>query len=117
MMQGRNFKYEEFCSSNVNIDKELTKAHLDTNNICLKCKRYVCKKKQNKKNIPQETEMDCFLRHIRNAIAHGRVYYYHKGNRVHIVFEDENTTGNISARIVCIKSDLIHWKNVLKEHI
>ena len=45
-----------------------------------------------------QRDLDCFLRHIRNAIAHGRVYYNHAGNRVHIVFEDENITPELEHR-------------------
>ncbi len=113
MMENRHFCYQKFCWSNAPIEKELSKAHMDGDNLCFKCKRFVCKKKQNSKSQPQESELDCFLRHIRNSIAHGRVFFHHAGNRVHIVFEDKNTSGNLSARIVCIKADLEHWKRVL----
>ncbi len=113
MMQNRHFFYQKFCWFNAPIEKELAKGHLDGEEMCLKCKRYVCKKKQIPKSQPQESDLDCFLRHIRNSIAHGRVFFCHAGNRVHIVFEDKNTSGNLSARIVCIKADLEHWKRVL----
>lgn len=113
MMENRHYKYQKFCWANASIEKELAKGYLSGNCFCLKCKRYVCKKKPSKKNSPQETDLDCFLRHIRNSIAHGRVYYCHAGNRIHIVFEDKNTSGNLSARIVCTKADLEHWKRVL----
>ena len=99
MMDNRHFKYH--------------KGYLNGEIICLKCKRFVCKKKKTKKGMSTETDLDCFLRHIRNSIAHGRVYYSHEGNRIHIVFEDENSTGKLSARIVCIKADLEHWKRIL----
>ena len=101
--------------ANAVIEMEFNKCNLNGSNICLKCKRFVCKKKQSCKNKPEETDLNCFLRHIRNSIAHGRVYCCHAGNRIHIVFEDENITGNLSARIVCIKADLEHWKRVLSE--
>ena len=113
MITGRHFKYHKFCWFNAPIEKELAKGYMNGNKICLKCKRFVCKKKQTKKQNPEETDLDCFLRHIRNSIAHGRVYYYHAGNRIHIVFEDKNSSGNLSARIVCIKVDLEHLKYVL----
>lgn len=110
MFDGRHFKYQHFCASNKNIGKEFAKAHLNGEDLCYKCKRYVCKKRR-----PEfkESDLDCFLRHIRNAIAHGRVSYVHAGNRIHVVFEDENTTRNLSARIICTKADLEHWKKVL----
>ena len=113
MMETSHFKYQEFCCAQAHIEKELSKGYLNGEIICLKCKRFVCKKKQMVKGMPIETDLDCFLRHIRNSIAHGRVYYRHAGNRVHIVFEDENSTGNLSARIVCVKADLEHWKQIL----
>lgn len=113
MMESRHFAYQKFCWWQTPIEKELSKGYLNGNTICLKCKRFVCKKKETAKGAPKETDLDCFLRHIRNSIAHGRVYYHHAGNRVHFVFEDTNTTGNLSARIVCIKADLEYWKRVL----
>lgn len=114
MMENRNFHYQKFCSSNASIQKELEKGYMFGDELCLECKRYVCKKLQKKQDEPYETDLDCFLRHIRNAIAHGRVYYLHTGNRVHIMFEDTTrSTKNISARIICIKADLEHWKKIL----
>ena len=115
MLEGRHFKYQKFCFFNAIIGDELKKGFIDGNNICLKCKRFVCKKKKHEKGKEMETDLECFLRHIRNAIAHGRVYCCHAGNRVHIVFEDENQSGNLSARIVCIQADLKHWKQVLSD--
>lgn len=114
MMEGRHFLSQKFCHSNAPINKELASVFLDGNDLCLKCKRFVCKRQRPDSGI-QETDLKCFLRHIRNAIAHGRVYYRHEGNRVHIVFEDENPkTHNLTARIVCIQADLEHWKKVLQ---
>ena len=113
MMEKRHFKYQKFCWAQTSIEKELSKGYLNGETLCLKCKRFICKKRQISKNKPIETDLDCFLRHIRNSIAHGRVYYSHAGNRIHIIFEDENSTGNLSARIVCIKADLEHWKRIL----
>ena len=114
MLQNRHFCYQKFCWSNAPIQKELEKGFLTGDALCLKCKRFVCKKKQRRKNQPPESDLDCFLRHIRNAIAHGRIYYLHGGNRIHIVFEDINDANNTTARIVCIKADLEHWKKVLE---
>ena len=114
MMKNRYFKYQKFCSSNTPIEKELEKAFMKGTEYCIKCKRYVCKKKTPKKKELPETELDCFLRHIRNSIAHGRVYYKNDGNRVRFVFEDLTpSSNNISARIVCIKADLEYWKSIL----
>lgn len=79
--------------------------------ICVKCKRFLCKIKQNK----NETNLECFLRYIRNSIIHSRVSYKHNENKISIMFEDENTSKKLSDRIVCIKADLVHWKNVLND--
>ncbi len=115
MMEGRHFKYQKVCSANSIIEKELTKGFLNGDSICLKCKRFICKRKQTSKGKMPESDLECFLRHIRNSIAHGRVYYLHGGNKIHIVFEDVNNSGKLSARIVCIKADLEHWKKVLSD--
>lgn len=115
MMEGRHFEYQRFCPSNAKIEKELDNGFLSGDEICLKCKRFVCKKYQAKKGKPKETDLDCFLRHIRNSIAHGGVYCRHAGNRIHIVFEDENSSKKLTARIVCIRADLEHWEKILSD--
>lgn len=113
MMEKRHFKYQKYCWAQAPIEKELSKGYLNGDAICLKCKRFVCKKKQTVKGASKETDLDCFLRHIRNSIAHGRVYYSHTGNRVRIVFEDKNSSKTLSARIICVKADLEYWKRIL----
>ena len=90
MMKERHFQYQKFCWANAIIENELMKGNLNGDGICLKCKRFVCKQKPMQKEKPQETELECFLRHIRNAIAHGRVYSYNPKNKYHLDFEDEN---------------------------
>ncbi len=117
MMNERHFVYKKFCSSNTNIEKVFSEAYLNGTNLCLKCKRFVCKKKKTRTNELSETDLDCFLRHIRNSIAHGRVYCNHIGNKIYIVFEDENKNKNLSSRIVCIKADLECWKSILMSPI
>lgn len=91
MMDDRHFKYKAFCASNARIENELKKASLDGDDICLKCKRFICKRKQTENHIV-ESDLDCFLRHIRNSIAHGRTYCVCKTNNIHLVFEDVNST-------------------------
>lgn len=115
MLEKRDFKYKKFCSANAVIDDELSKGCLDGDAICLKCKRFVCKRKGVRKGSKAETELECFLRHIRNSIAHGRVYVCRINRKIHIIFEDINTSKKLSARIVCIKADLEHWKKVLSD--
>jgi hypothetical protein len=118
MMNERNFKYQKFCASNAKIKSELEKGFLDGDEICFFCKRFVCKKNQTKAGDSRETDLDCFLRHIRNSIAHGRVSFFHAGSKIYIVFEDVNQAEtNLSARIVCVKADLEHWKRILSDSI
>ena len=112
LFSGRHYTYRKICSSNTVIDNELKKVHLEGDKICVKCKRFVIKRKKTNKGEQPEADLVCFLRHIRNSIAHGRVYYLNEKGRIHIVFEDRNEK-NVSARIVCVKADLEHWKKVL----
>lgn len=59
----------------------------------------------------KEIEINCFLRHMRNAIAHGRVFFYPND---WIVFEDyKMRSDNLSARIICQIEDLKKWKEEL----
>ena len=83
------------------------------NEICLKCKRYICRKKDLKAN---ESDFECFLRHIRNSIAHGNVFLLFQKNRNKVyVFDDYNKNGNLSSRIICLQADLESWKkNITK---
>lgn len=116
MLNGRNFqKGIDFCASNCKIDKRLFNVGLSGEKVCLKCKRGVCKRNPVKDNN-KESDLDCLLRHIRNSIAHGRFYYNHAGNRIYIMFEDVNPSGNLSARIVCLRADLEHWKETLTKY-
>lgn len=113
MFDNRHFEYKKFCGSNTKIEPEMIHAGLLGKDLCLKCKRFVCKKRQNTKKILPETDLDCFLRHVRNSIAHGNVFIFPIKNIIRILFEDYNETGKLSARILCLKSDLEHWKKIL----
>ena len=115
MVRDRHFKYHRFCSANAPIEKELTKAYLADGMICPKCKRYICKKKPTQKGMQQESDLCCFLRHLRNSIAHGRVYSIKIGKQKWYLFEDYNSSGNLSARILCVKTDLQIWKKLLSD--
>ena len=61
----------------------------------------------------KETEYECILRHIRNAIAHSNVYIYQTGNRKYICFTDFNKTGKQSAMILLSQTDLSNLKKEL----
>lgn len=113
MMEGRHFKAISFCSSNVKIDSQLAKVSLYENDLCPKCKRFVCKYKAIQKKEQSESNLHCFLRHIRNSIAHAHVYMLCINNRKYILFEDYNKSKNRSARIICVKADLKYWKRIL----
>ena len=115
MLDKSHVKYARFCNFNVQIEKELEKGTLHGDKLCLKCKRFVCKRKKPDKGI-QETDLTCFLRHIRNSIAHGRVYYYRENKHHYICFEDYNSSNKkLSARIICNKTDLKNWKSILSD--
>ena len=83
---------------------------LNNSSVCLRCKRGAC-------IIRRESDFSklrCLIRHLRNAIAHGYVYYEHD-NRIHrIMFEDYGRNKKISAKIVCVKSDLLELRRVLR---
>ncbi|HIT70346.1 MAG TPA: hypothetical protein IAD08_00310 [Candidatus Scatovivens faecipullorum] len=113
MFENRKFIEKKFCAFNCKIEEELKKYKLDGEEICLGCERFLCKYEKPRNNI-KETDLECLLRHIRNSIAHGRVYYKHCGNRIQIMFEDRNQKNKVTARIVCINADLKHWKYILE---
>ena len=111
MFEGRNFVTKDFCSFNCKIEKKLSNAGMNSNNICLNCSRLVCKKKKPEKGNT-ESEFNCLLRHLRNSIAHGHFYYLHAGNRIFLVFDDF-VNAKQTARIVCLRADLEHWYRIL----
>jgi len=117
MMEGRQIEVQKYYSDSL-ADK-LMRYKLLGSEICLPCKRIICQRKNNKdERERKETDLECLLRHLRNAIAHGRVYYYQQeGKRKWLVFEDINKSKNLSARIVCLKADLKQWKKVLGKHV
>ena len=102
-------QYSEFIASNCNIKNYIEKNQLqDDADVNRRTKCFVCKTK-----TKDEAECNCFLRHIRNSIAHSNVYLLHAGNRKYIMFEDFNTTGNQSALILLSQSDLERLKKYI----
>ena len=77
----------------------------DDADINRQTKAMVCKRKDK-----SETDCSCLLRHIRNSIAHNNLYLSNAGNRKFILFEDFNTRGNITARILLSQTDLTKLK-------
>lgn len=110
MFDGRKFEAMDFYNSNKTILRHLDKNHLSKNSICCTCKRFVCRL-----NDGTETKLNCFLRHIRNSLAHGRVHLVKKSRYI-ICFEDINKRGNITARIICNKEDLKVWRKILNRY-
>ena len=107
-----------FCAHNTTIEDELTKQALNGDEICGKCKRFICKRTTTtRENNRKETDLECLLRHLRNSIAHGRVYVRNRGNYISICFEDRNKEGKITARIMCCRADLEKWRNILQEAV
>lgn len=83
---------------------------LNNSSLCLRCKRGVCIFRRES----DYTKLRCLIRHIRNAIAHGYVYYKYD-NRIHrIMFEDYDRYKNVSARIVCVKSELLELRKIIR---
>ncbi len=102
----RNWKSELYHfygpNSNVPNEEKFKKCNL-TDNALLnnKTRGFVCIKKNK-----DETEFECFVRHLRNAIAHGYGYMKKQTNRIFLLFEDYNKCKNKSSIILFSKSDL-----------
>jgi hypothetical protein len=85
---------------------------VETANISNKYRTFICVKKDK-----GESDYECFVRHIRNSIAHGYVYINKQQNRVYILLEDYNSNKNKQAIILVSKSDLIKLKKEIEKEI
>lgn len=93
-------------SPNAKIEKHLEKYELDDmSTISRRRKGFVCKRKDK-----HETDPQCVLRHIRNAIAHSNVFLSNAGNRKYIYLEDFNQSKNQSAAMLFSQADLLRLK-------
>ncbi len=72
-----------------------------------KSKGFICKRKDNK---GKEKDCQCFLRHLRNSIAHSNVFMLHRGNRKYLLFEDFNRNNARTSIILCSQTDLQRLK-------
>lgn len=54
----------------------------------------------------KEHELNSLLRHMRNSIAHGRVYMKSKSNRIYILFEDYNRNQRLTFSMLLSLTDL-----------
>lgn len=109
----------QFCNQNAKTEDELAKVALNGTSICSWCKRFLCKRMNNpakRDSSRRETDLECLLRHMRNALAHGHVFLVHGGNYIGVLLEDTHK-GNITARIVCCQADLKRWRRVLEQEI
>lgn len=110
-----------FCAQNAKTENELKKMKLEGEQVCARCKRFLCKRmtssnsKRDKNR--KETDLECLLRHIRNAIAHGHVFVIESNKYLSILFEDKNSEKHTTARIMCCKSDLQKWKRILEKYV
>ncbi len=109
-----------FCSHTSNTEDQFSTQGLWGDWLCSKCKRFVCKRMSQtakRDNSRRETDLECLLRHMRNALAHGHVFINHEGNYISLCFEDENEKHRKTARIVCSQADLIKWRKILENAI
>ncbi len=109
-----------FCNQNAKTEEELSNLALNGTKLCSWCKRFLCKRMNNPaKRDPsrRETDLECLLRHLRNAIAHGHVFVIHSGNYISLLLEDTNDNGNTTARIICCQADLKKWRAILEKAI
>lgn len=100
----------EFRTNKKSFLNKIESMQLHNSSVCLRCKRGVCIFRRES----DFSKLRCLIRHIRNSIAHGYVYYEYD-NRIHrIMFEDYDRNKNISARIVCVKSDLLELRKMIR---
>ncbi len=106
-----------FLPHNKDIQALLTDYSLSGNELCNRCKRFVCKRmpqKAKREPTRAETDLECLLRHLRNSLAHGHVYISHGGNYISVCFEDMNEKKHTTARILVNQAQLKKWKNTLE---
>lgn len=97
-----------FINPQARINKRLKNLDmLHTESIKCKGMRFVVRRKN-----PKENNLACLLRHMRNSIAHGRVFTKEVGGVEYILFDD--TVGDTcTARIICTEKELIRWKDLI----
>lgn len=84
---------------------------LEGDKICLECNRMIF-------NISSdEIELKALLKHIRNSLAHGRVYIYKNKKSVHVFLQDyDPKKKKITAKIVVDFSLLNDWKAIIENY-
>lgn len=84
---------------------------LDGTELSFNPPRMVCNKLYTKKT--KETDLNALLRHIRNSLAHGRLYVKKTKHENHICLEDLDQKQMLSARIVVTDKILKSWKTII----
>ena len=97
--------------------KRSNKFYIDNNlygdYICMKCLKIINSRVIDSYDNELESYLECVLRHIRNSIAHGSVYYLFENKRHYIMFEDLNNRKEITSRIVMTRQTLLNLKSKL----
>ena len=65
------------------------------------------------KRLRQETEFTALLRHIRNSLAHGRLYVKKTKHGKYLCLEDIDQENKLTARIVITDTILKSWKSII----
>lgn len=113
-------KYD-FCDDIVDMPQKYADFALDGTSICSGCKRFICARHSgNSQGNPgqSESDLECLLRHMRNALAHSSIYLAMESKRYNaVLFDDNNSSGKSTARIVCCQADLIKWRTYLLDAV
>lgn len=65
------------------------------------------------KRLRRETEFTALLRHIRNSLAHGRLYVRKTKQGNYLCLEDIDQENKLTARIVITDTILKSWKSII----
>lgn len=110
-ISSRNIVVSIFSTNEVDFTQSLERYVLDSDDVCYKCKRLICKKKKSKDT---ESDFDCLIRHLRNSIAHGRVSFSQlRGSFIY--FEDRDQAG-ITAKIILNREDLKYLRKIINNN-
>lgn len=115
--------YEEFVNKDSNLRKYnvvfartkkdvdyFSNLKLDGNNMCFECNRIVLYRSNN------ENRLAALIRHIRNALAHGHLYYKII-NKKDVFFLEDEDKGTITSRMILSGNLLIELKNIIEKNI
>lgn len=94
-------------------EKSYASMGLIGDSICVFCSRFIATKAKNEFGV--ESSLESILRHLRNAIAHGSVFYYNVDHHI-LIFDDYNYRNKHTSRIVFKKSDLEILKSLLEKY-